>query len=70
MQEREGTIVSQRSEIDVGEGSPVQLDFGTKTWSGVTDFAEGDFPLIGTVGGRRYELYSDGTFNEEEPNRG
>ena len=28
--------------------------------------AEGDFPLIAHAGGRRYELYSDGTFAEVE----
>ncbi len=26
----------------------------------------GDFPLIAEVGGKRYELYDDGTFAEEE----
>lgn len=59
-------MMAKRVEIDVGENSPVQLDFESRKWSGVHEFAEGDFPLIGILGERRYELYSDGTFDEED----
>ncbi len=47
------------------------LDAETEQWT-IDDpddldvFDEGDFPLIGTLDGKRYELYSDGTFAEVE----
>jgi hypothetical protein len=47
------------------------LDNETEQWAASNPadldvFDEGDFPLIGTVDGKRYELYSDGTFAEVE----
>jgi hypothetical protein len=47
------------------------LDADEGTWTaaapGTSDLLEeGDFPFIGTVDGKRYELYSDGTFAEAE----
>ncbi len=48
------------------------LDYGSGTWTPVEPSSadllddEGMFPLIGMKDGRRYELYSDGTFNEVE----
>jgi len=44
------------------------LDVQAKRWSVPGDAAlpEGEFPLIGSTGGKRYELYSDGTFAEVE----
>ncbi len=59
-------MASERAEVDVGESRPVDLDFETYRWSAPRDFAEGDFPLIAAVRGKRYEIYSDGTFAEEE----
>ena len=59
-------MASERAEVDVGEGRPVDLDFETGRWSCERPFAEGDFPLVATVRGKRYELYSDGRFDEEE----
>jgi hypothetical protein len=32
----------------------------------VHELDEGDYPLIGMTDGRRYEVYSDGTFAEVE----
>ena len=40
----------------------------TPTFHRVTrvEFPEAEFPLIAEVGGKRYEVYSDGSFGEEE----
>jgi hypothetical protein len=43
----------------------------THKWAAVSPEAanqleEGEFPLIGHAGGKRYELYSDSTFAEVE----
>ena len=35
-------------------------------WLAKEEQKESDFPLIAVVEGRRYELYSDGTFAEVE----
>jgi hypothetical protein len=59
-------MANDRAGIDVGESRPVHLDFEARRWSAERAFAEGDFPLIVSVRGKRYELYSDGTFAEEE----
>jgi hypothetical protein len=47
------------------------LDFETEKWrpedpDAVKRLDEGDFPLVGIANGKRYELYSDGTFAEAE----
>jgi hypothetical protein len=44
------------------------LDAESKRWSlpGDAPLPEGEFPLVASAGGRRYELYSDGTFAEVE----
>jgi hypothetical protein len=47
------------------------LDFETQKWrpedpDAVAQLDEGDFPLVGIANGKRYELYSDGTFAEVE----
>ena len=47
------------------------LDLRTKKWTeGEPEshpaLDEGDFPLIVFAGGKRYELYSDGTFEQAE----
>ena len=53
--------------IDI-DGTPraFQLDFERDQWHAVEEIAEAEFPLIAEVDGKRYELYSDGTFSEEE----
>ena len=45
---------------------PFRLDQANWHWHSFEDQKEGDFPLITIVGGKRYELYSDGTFAEVE----
>ncbi|MGA7202580.1 MAG: hypothetical protein WBX26_12180 [Candidatus Cybelea sp.] len=47
------------------------LDCDTRKWSPVNAatrglLQEGEFPLIALEGGKRCELYSDGSFNEVE----
>jgi hypothetical protein len=49
-----------------GETRPLDLDFANKTWTAEREIEEAAFPLIAELNGRRYALYSDGTFNEEE----
>jgi hypothetical protein len=53
--------------IDIDE-NPVrfQLDFATFRWSAEREIDESSFPLVAEVDDKRYELYSDGTFAEEE----
>ncbi len=60
------SCVDERIEADAGESRPVFLDFRTRRWSAERSFAEGDFPLVVSVAEKRYELYSDGKFAEEE----
>ena len=44
-----------------------ELDFGAMRWSCVASPPpEGEFPFVAHVDGKRYELYSDETFNEVE----
>ncbi len=53
-----------------GEGYDFDLDPSTKKWTAIPNayepLDEGDFPLVAELGGKRYELYDDGTFGEEE----
>ncbi|HZV76202.1 MAG TPA: hypothetical protein VFF63_00430 [Candidatus Babeliales bacterium] len=49
-----------------GEELSFELDFGTWRWAGPRDLPEGYFPLAAQIEGKRYELYSDGTFAEVE----
>jgi hypothetical protein len=52
-----------------GRVADFDLDLGAKRWHSVeaaTPLAEGEFPLTASAGGKRYELYSDGTFAEVE----
>lgn len=57
---------NERVEVMVGEPRPVEMNFELRRWFAEPSFAEGDFPLIATVHGKRYELFSEGTFAEEE----
>ena len=43
-----------------------QLDFDEMTWTTGADVEEAEFPFVAEIGEKRYELYSDGTFDEEE----
>lgn len=47
-----------------------ELDWDTGRWHSASDPPEGDFPFVAEVRGKRYELYSDGTFNEQEAGAG
>ena len=60
--------MSERVEIEAqGSIVPCELDFTTRCWEGPHVFDEADFPIVVTpADGKRYELYSDGTFAEEE----
>jgi hypothetical protein len=52
-----------------GRDADFDLDRNSRRWTSVesaTPLAEGEFPLIASAGGKRYELYSDGTFAEVE----
>lgn len=57
----------ENAQIDVdGETYPFKLDFDTHTWTAQASFEEAEFPIPTELNGRRYELYSDGTFAEVE----
>ena len=49
-----------------GRTIPFRLDWKHLRWHSLEEPQEGDFPLITSVGGKRYELYSDGTVAEVE----
>ncbi len=42
------------------------IDLDSHTWKTSNEQPEGAFPFVAEVNGKRYELYSDGTLNEEE----
>jgi hypothetical protein len=43
-----------------------RLDWNHRRWHSLEEPEEADFPLTTIVDGKRYELYSDGTFDEVE----
>jgi hypothetical protein len=45
---------------------PFRLDWKHWRWHALDEPQEADFPLIALVDGKRYELYSDGSFAEVE----
>ncbi len=52
-----------------GETLPFKLDFFPEErgrWTAARELAESFFPLVVETGGKRFELYSDGTFAEVE----
>ena len=54
-----------------GRDLEFDLDAASETWTAddsdrIDQLDEGDFPLVGTINGKRYELYSDGTYAEVE----
>jgi hypothetical protein len=49
-----------------GRVIPFRLDWKHSRWHAMEALEEGAFPLVAVVDGRRYELYSDGTFAEVE----
>ena len=49
--------------LDVeGHTVPFRLDCKSGRWHSLEELEEGAFPLIAVVQGKRFELYSDGTF--------
>jgi hypothetical protein len=53
--------------LDVaGTIATFELDFTGDTWRSDATLTEAEFPLVTELAGKRYELYSDGTFGEEE----
>jgi len=42
------------------------LDWYNRRWTSANEHEIADFPFIVEVSGKRYELYSDVTFDEEE----
>jgi hypothetical protein len=44
----------------------VILDFEAHRWSSASVAPEGEFPFTVHMNGKRYEVYSDGTFAEVE----
>lgn len=67
--QREGAIVANIETVEATSEKGTesfQIDWDTMTWTGKTTHAEGEFPYIAHVRGKRYELYSDNTFNEEQ----
>jgi hypothetical protein len=55
------------AEIDVdGRIIPFRLDPTNRRWHSLVQQHESDFPLVTVQGGKRYELYSDGTYAEVE----
>jgi hypothetical protein len=45
---------------------PIRLDYGSWQWHCAAELAEADFPIPVHAEGKRYLLYSDGTFREVE----
>ncbi len=43
-----------------------ELDWDHKAWSSAATHEEAAFPFIAEIRGKRYELYSNGRFDEEE----
>jgi hypothetical protein len=68
--EKETTLTTVTIAI-AGKNYTFSLNNLTHKWDAIPlnaadDLEEGEFPLVGNAGGRRYELYSDGTFAEVE----
>jgi hypothetical protein len=54
-------------QIEVSGGvATFAMDEQQGSWRCARELRQGDFPLIRVVNGKRYELYSDGTFAEVE----
>jgi len=60
-----GKVVDARSgDVNI----KAELDFERERWTPIGPLPpEGDFPLVAHLDGKRYQLYSDETFNEVEP---
>jgi hypothetical protein len=52
-----------------GRRETFALDWYLRRWSSPLDHQIADFPFVAEIGGKRYELYGDQTFNEEEVSR-
>lgn len=50
---------------EAGVAFALQVTEERGRWTASRDVPESYFPLVVELGGRRFELYSDGTFSEE-----
>jgi hypothetical protein len=59
--------MAEKIDITLAGGAlPFDIDFENKTWTTVAQLDEGDFPIFFEARGKRWSLYSNGTFDEEE----
>jgi hypothetical protein len=65
MRHPDSTVATSR-----GESSTFTLDWNAMTWTNPTELEEAAFPFVAQIDGKRYELYSDGRFDEEELGEG
>ena len=49
-----------------GLAATFTLDWYNRRWTSTVEHEIADYPFIAEVDGKRYELYGDGTFDEEE----
>ena len=47
-----------------GKSAHFTLHWDSAQWDSPDDVTQAEFPLIAHLAGKRYELYSDGTFTE------
>jgi hypothetical protein len=60
-------ILRMTIQITVGGRNIVfRLDWKNRRWHSLEEPEEADFPLVIVIDAKRYELYSDGTFDEVE----
>ena len=59
-------MITQMQITVEGRTAPFTLDWQTLRWESLERQKESDFPLIAMIDGKRYELYSSGTFAEVE----
>jgi hypothetical protein len=55
--------------VDINEGNvhaTLRLNWDELHWTSATEIDEGCFPFVAEVHAKRYEFYSDGSFDEEE----
>jgi hypothetical protein len=62
-----GDMTEDKIEIRIADQTAhFTLHWDSSQWDSPDDITQADFPLIAHSAGRRYELYSDGTFSQVE----